>query len=585
MIFNIILIGKDIYSIMKTRSNNNSKLNPGLSIIKKTKMWISPTKLRNCVLDDHLMDYIQIHMEQNKIMKQRPDPFLLYLFEKGDEFEEKVVSYINSNIIPVTTMKEPHFTKESLMRVKELIYAGVPIIHSAPLTNSYNATRGVSDLLVRSDYINKIVPNTLTPEEEFRPASKLPGSPNYHYVVIEIKFSTIHLKSDGKNISKTGNLKFYTVQSYIYSLALSYIQGYLPPAFILGRKYCYVSKGVQHKIYNSLAKLARIDFTDDVVSTTKDAMKWVRSLNKDWNKYSLEPPNDTKLYPNMSISSDMWGEKSKIAKDLYELTMISGVSIHEREIAISNDVYGWNDPRCCAEIMGIKNPEKAKYIDAIIRINRDDCGYIYENKINYDFSSYEDDAYIDFEVFQDMFGDLNDFPLNTSKQTIFMIGVYHRGTYKSFIIRSINMTEEKRIMTEFIEYICNLNCKNVWYWHAELPFWNSAIERHNGEITHPSKFTSNWVNLMAIVKYNAFAIKGCFSYGLKCIIKALNTHNLINFKYLSDCNDGMTASIRAYNFYKSPIKSGTILKDIENYNMYDCQAMFEIIRFLKNNRN
>jgi predicted RecB family nuclease len=166
-----------------------------------------------------------------------------------------------------------------------------------------------------------------------------------------------------------------------------------------------------------------------------------------------------------------------------------------------------------------------------------------------------------------------------------MIGVYQKGNYRSFIINSINMIEEKRIMTEFIAYICSLNCKNVWYWHAEIPFWNSAIDRHIGEIKHPSNFTSNWVNLMGIVKNDAFAIKGCFTYGLKCIVKALNNHNLIDFKYSSDCNDGMTASIRAYNFYKSPIKSSTILKDIENYNMYDCQAIFEIIKFLKNNRN
>lgn len=571
---------------MKTRSNKDIKLVPALSIVKKPKMWISPTKLRNCVLEDHLMDYIQLHMEHNKIMKQRPDPFLLYLFEKGDEFENKVVSYIHSNITPVVTMAESHFTVESIKKVKELIYSGVPIIHSAPLTNRYNTTRGVSDLLVRSDYINKIVPNTYTPEEECKPASKLPGSPNYHYVVIEIKFSTINLKSNGKCMSKTGNLKFYMVQSYIYSLALSYIQGYLPPAFVLGRKYTYISKGNSVKITNSLNRLGRIDFTDDVISTTKEALKWVRDLNKNWSKYSLDPPSDDRLYPNMCVVNDMWGEKAKIAKDLYELTMITGVSINERENAISNGVYGWHDPRCCSEIMGITNTDKARYVDAIISINRDKNDFVYTNKITYDFSSYQEDAYIDFEVFQDMFGDLNDFPINTSMQTIFMIGVLHKGIYKSFIINTIDISEEERIMGEFISYLTSLKCKNVWYWHAEIGFWKSAIDRHI-KLKSPSNFTSNWVNLMTIVKYNAFAVKGCFTYGLKNIIKALNSHNLIDFKHESECQDGMTASIRAYNYYKKKIdpSASPIIKDIENYNMYDCKAMIEIIKFLKNNRN
>lgn len=571
---------------MKTRSNKDIKLVPALSIPIKKKMWISPTKLRNCVLEDHLMDYIQLHMEHNKIMKQRPDPFLLYLFEKGDEFENKVVRYINSNITPVVTMAESHFSKESLDKVKEMMYAGVPVIHSAPLTNRYNTTRGVSDLIVRSDYLNKIVYNTYLPEEECKPAPKLPGSPNYHYVVIEIKFSTINLKSDAKSMSKTGNLKFYMVQSYIYSLALSYIQGYLPPAFILGRKYTYTQRGIQQKIMNSLDKLARIDFTDDIVSTTKEALKWVRDLNAHWSKYSLAPPNDVRLYPNMCVANDMWGEKSKIAKDLYELTMISGVSISEREKAISNGVYGWHDPRCCSEIMGITNEDKARYIDAIIRINRDKTEHVFTNKITYDFSSYHNDAYIDFEIFQDMFGDLSDFPLNTSMQTIFMIGVLHKGIYKSFIINTIDHLEEERIMYEFIEYLTSLTCKNVWYWHAEIPFWKSAIERHPN-LKYSPKFTSNWLNLMSIVKYNAFAVKGCFTYGLKNIVNALTSHGLINFKHLSDCQDGMTASIRAYNYYKKKIEpsASPVIKDIENYNMYDCKAMVEIIKFLKDNKN
>jgi hypothetical protein len=288
----------------------------------------------------------------------------------------------------------------------------------------------------------------------------------------------------------------------------------------------------------------------------------------------------------MCVDNDMWGEKAKIAKDLYELTMITGVSINERENAISHGVYGWHDPKCCSEIMGITNKDKARYVDAIIRINRDKSDSVYTNKITYDFSSYQEDAYIDFEIFQDMFGDLNDFPLNTSMQTIFMIGVLHKGIYKSFIINTININEEERIMSEFFSYLTSLKCKNVWYWHAEIPFWKSAIERHP-KLRFPSNFTTNWVNLLSIVKYNAFAVKGCFTYGLKNIIKALNSHNLIDFKHESVCQDGMTASIRAYNYYKKNIdpSSSPVIKDIENYNMYDCKAMNELIKFLKNNRN
>ena len=76
------------------------------------------------------------------------------------------------------------------------------------------------DLLVRSDYINEFMGYQVIDDDE----AKIP-SPNleikYHYKVIDIKHSTIYLKSDNKYILNTGSIPMYKGQLYIYTMALN----------------------------------------------------------------------------------------------------------------------------------------------------------------------------------------------------------------------------------------------------------------------------------------------------------------------------------------------------------------------------
>lgn len=568
---------------MKTRSNKSISLNKGLTFDPKKKLWISPTKIRNALTSDHLIDYISLCHEHDKI-KVGPtrDEFLFFLFEQGDAFEEAVIKYIEKNIHPVINLYGDF--RKTNKHVKQLMEHGVPFISSVPLKNQYTAVRGVADLLVRSDFINLIVPGTYTEEQMYIQAPKLKTKTPYHYVVIEIKFSTIYIYNN--NDARSSNNLMYLAQAYLYSKALSYIQGYMAPTYILGKKYSLNVKGGKPiYINNSLKHLAKVNITDDLIKTTNKAIHWVRKVNKEWSNWrKLDNINKIKSYqeymhPNMCVVGNLYKEKVKLAKEMHELTLITSVGINERNTAFSNGVTAWNDKRCCAEIMGITNPIRSNIINSIISVNRDEDKIvlpvekiIIENKT-------KNNVYIDFEIIQDLFGNFDSFPVNNNTQLIFMIGALFNDTYTSFIVNDLTLDEEGRIMTLFIDYLNSLpDDTTVWYWHAENNFWNSALSRHT-KIKSSNKII--WRDLLPILKSKGFAVKGCFTYSLKDITKALVKNNLITDYIIdTDCKDGITASLMAWRYYNGKKETDSVIRDIEKYNFHDCLGIEKIYKFI-----
>ena len=108
--------------------------------------------------------------------------------------------------------------------------AGVEVLAQAPLWNPETRTYGIADLLVRSDILDRLFPWHLG--EADRPAPDIPGA-RWHYRVVDIKYSTLHLLKDGHAAS--GHLH-YGAQVWLYNQALGRLQGWIPPSgFLLGR--------------------------------------------------------------------------------------------------------------------------------------------------------------------------------------------------------------------------------------------------------------------------------------------------------------------------------------------------------------
>ena len=557
-----------------TRRNNIHPLMNGLSFKKNQKIWVSPSKLRNALQNDLISDCFP---------SQQQDSFLTFLYEQGDRFKARAIRHISETVYPVLNLNG-NFYAHTNKSVFELMNHGVPLMSNVPLRNPYTAVRGIADLLVRSDYLNKLVPETYTQEQACMPAPKFRNKQDrtpYHYVVVEIKFCTLSLNKKLEVIPST-NI-FLMAQAALLNRAMYHLQGCETTMFVLARKYDFAAtKTSVHDCMCCFGRISSVPYS--IVQKTKKAIEHVRKLQSPdaskKQKYIDFLKRDAPL--NMSYqASTLAPEKVKLALERSELTLISNVGEKERKCAFEKGITSFMDPRCSAETLGICDPEKAKYINAIIEVNRNpDVVYLPQNyKIEYDRK--HKNIFLDFETVGDVFFcDFDNFPKIKTSTFIFLAGFIVDGEYKSFRLKELTLEAEEKLLIEIVKFMNSFGRKaTVWYWYAEMHFLNAAFDRHP-RLRQKLDILPEFVDMFQTLKEDGFAVKGCFRYGLKNVTKAMAKQSLINVDVDSECQDGMTASLNAWKYYKDGKKDEKIMSDIIRYNYYDCYAMEQILKFL-----
>jgi hypothetical protein len=243
---------------MNKRKFNNEII---FELTKKNKIeFISSSALKNFICKDPLIDYLSYwHIndikdkpDKNRIKIEQKSDFLNFLFKEGTIFENNIYNKIKENhnvkqvFHNISDLTLPNFelTKEYMQKGIEIIFQGV-------LYNFDNNTYGVADLLVRSDYINILIPDIIDPEEE-----KIQNK--FYYFAIDIKNSTIELNKDGLYVLNSKNLPFYKIQLLLYTKAISNILNVeITKAFILGKRYHWGNSFYEN---DSFAKLGIIDY-------------------------------------------------------------------------------------------------------------------------------------------------------------------------------------------------------------------------------------------------------------------------------------------------------------------------------------
>ena len=564
---------------------------------KQSKLgWVSATNTHNYMLKDGICDWLKLYgknerINYNKKIKNYENTFTTFLMDKGLEFEKQVIKYLKSNFkcIKVADFYTLGDAKKTLKFMKQ----GVPIIYSAPIYNEGNKTYGIIDLLVRSDYMNKVFNNNIIPPNLEKRQAPL-FDKKYHYLVIDIKYSTLNLASDGIHLLNSGRNPAYKSQLYVYNQAISQLQGYNPGcAYIMGRRWKYSCKGKKYFGENCNDKLGVVDFNgydSEYIVKTSEAISWYRDVMKDGINWTLYPPSNKHLYPNMSVDSNNFNEmKNKVANNIGEITMLWNCGVKNRENAMKFGIDSWKDERCNSKVLGFKEGNKnGEIIDKIIEINRDDGVNILPkeldntNKFWLEEKKYE--MFVDFETFNDICMKMT-IPQQKKFNMIYMIGIGIRDCsnnwfYKSFIAKKPTKNEEFKIITEFIDYYYELNQPNVYYWCAEKNFWNNSVKYHNIDVN------INWIDMCKIFKDEKIIIKNCFGFGLKEITKNMKELGMINTELESECSNGMMAMLKAWKCYslRNPVSS-PIMKDIEKYNEFDCKAIYDILNYLRNKYN
>lgn len=602
---------RTIDSITNNTRSKRARIKEPADISCQKEEIVSATNLYHYMIKDPLIDWLKLSNRSGT----RSSPaygisgtFTEFITKRGIEFEKELVRYIDQNLIPVKSVSS-YINEDTLQKTKDFMFEGIPIIHSAPLFNKTNNTQGVADLLVRSDYLmNLINVEPLTDIEKNTPSPTL--GVNYHYVVIDIKFSTLPLRADGKHLLNSGSYPAYKAQCLIYTEAVGLMQGYTPPyAFIMGRRWRCSEKGVNKNNYTCLDRLGRIDYENidkEYKTMTIDAINWVRDVRKNGKNWIINPPSRVELYPNMCVDSGIWnGEKEKIAEKIGEMTNIWFIGIKHRNNAVEKGVSSWRDYACTTELMKF-NGTRAPTVDAILNINRQVKDKILPTKIESNLYQWKDtdspEIYVDFETLSDIFADFNHLPEQSCTDMIFMIGVgweeNKKWRYKNFICNSPTFDEEFRIMDEFVTFVRDFNNPKMFHWCAEERFWKSAEcrqfdiacgdenEERKEQISTNWKL-SGWSDLCILFQSVPIVVKDCFKFGLKKIAKAMKKHGLIKTSLESDCDSGMTAMTKAwkaYNTYDNPVDCD-IMKDIAKYNEFDTKVLWEILLYLRNHHS
>jgi predicted RecB family nuclease len=579
-----------------------------LIFIKNSNTYIPATSCRNYLLHDPILDWFNIH-GKTRFNNFHKNNLNNVLFSFGHQFETNIMDELRNkfpnqikSVINNQTENVNYRDYTQMNITKKLMMEGVPIIEQAMLYNPFNKTFGIADLLVRSDYINKIFSNPVLSNEEINVSCLF--NKKYHYRVVDIKWSNLCLTANGINIRNVDNFPAYKGQLLIYNTSLGLLQGYFPQqAYILGKSYKYEAKNTIYESNNYFERAGVIDYAScdaNYVELTRNAINWYNDVLQYGASWDLYKPHRFEMYPNMSNTSDApWTElKQSIADKIFELTSIWMVGHRNRQIGFTNNILSFDSNSCTADKLGIRGNIIAPIVDKIIDANRPSTEHKYDivnpHKIKNNENNWktinQNDLYLDFETISDMWCDTKlDMNNKYIHNWIFMIGVGQfvndQWIYKCFKLKNLTIEDEDKMMSDFINYVGAITkTPRFFHWsHAEESIFEYVNNRHQNKFYNFIR-SITFIDMLKIFKSEPIIIKGAVNFKLKQIGKAMYKHGLIESTWNNINNEnGLTAMIGASQYYKnSNNRDDTILDAIEKYNETDCKVLYEITNYFRN---
>ena len=157
------------FSKTRARPNKKRRLEDSAKDI-----WVSATKVKNYIQKDPILDWLNLYYRKvrwgettpaAKARKEpnfsRSEPGLQILFDRGNEFEEKVIDKLEAKfpglVFKIASGPSDLWDAKKIRETYDCVNRGCPFIAQAVLHNPFNRTCGIADLLVRSDYLNKLM--------------------------------------------------------------------------------------------------------------------------------------------------------------------------------------------------------------------------------------------------------------------------------------------------------------------------------------------------------------------------------------------------------------------------------------------
>lgn len=388
----------------------------------------------------------------------------------------------------------------------------------------YENSLGKIDIIIKTDLLFKY----------FKNGHDYTGK---NFSIITIEYCNLNLTKKGSVCDYPLQQKYYKYKNWMLKKECEKNSINIDYSFILARRYGSIES------YDTL-----FQNDSEYPQLEQEIMEHFDKLDNDI--YVL----GKNIFPNMKNKSDFpWhNAKKKISQRIQEITSIKGLNARKRNEYVQKGIF--------------------KYSQLDIGCITNKIPVFYEGP-SIPFSS--NNLYVDFEILTNIYDDFESFPKANKDIVLFNIGCGYEKRknfgFKSYVAHELS--QEKSILEDFVSFINSLEGKKctIFHWtHIEKTIMNKKIEQYslllNKEI--------EWYDLHKFFNDNEILVKGCYTYKLKHVSRALYDNKLIKSKWDNTFSDGLGAMTGYIKYLRT--KDKKLIDDIAHYNMIDCKVLWEI---------
>lgn len=506
-------------------------------------------------------------------------------------------------------------------KTRRLMLNGTPIILQGVLLDNYTCTWGIADIIIRSDYISSVFDNFIE-DDEINTGCDIskPYNKEYHYRIIDIKYSKINLNFDGTNMTDKNEQKFYKHQVCMYTSMLKHIQNYVPNyAYVIGTKYEYVrtinKKKNKYRFDRWNRNIGKINFVNNdknIINSVLRSIVYRREFDYYPEEFNFD--SNPELRPNMKNKSmpEYSMIRKNIAQKYKDLSLVYLLSTKEREKQFDLDVYDYDSIdkvllNSCAknflcgheyipDKLDIYDKFESEYFFDYENLNGERVKMlngIYEPEFNSDHLFM---IGLTFESKDNI--DIMDIMENLKIKTKFVHyddKIFMNKKYEFVCFYLEKLIDEKYMIDDMMKFIMKRN-ELLGIIDYRMFHWSQAEKRINNVVFNriktnnrndiKNKFEQNcqYVDLLKIFKDNKICVRGMSKYGLKNVANAFKKNGYIKTDWEGGkYSDGLVAMLDCEIMYSKGFDQ-EIIDKVLDYNRIDCDVLFEIVEYMRNKK-
>jgi len=578
------------------------------------RTWVAASRARNWCLNDPLLDWLHLYGDLRGFRRDSaPDKdldFRAFVFRQGRRFEAKVLDHLATldTLLRLDGGPRAAWSAEACEQTFQAMKEGVPIISQGVLRNPEVLTYGAPDLLVRSDVLRRLFPQTISAIEA---ASGAPGldADSWHYRVVDIKLTI--LRFDRHWHASTHHLA-YMAQVFLYNQALARIQGYEPSyAYLLGRG--WTKSAQEAECTNCMDRLAPVHSGHivggkAVATIAREAVEWIRRLRLEGGNWDLRLPCVPEIRPNPKQTENYpWHSAvTELAAELADPCIAWQVGIPGRARANANGIERWTDPRFTAAIAGVTGT-RARVLDELLEMNRDPTGpAVQPATIRSEAAIWGRAAgvefFVDFETVSNLNDDFTRIPEQNGQPLIAMIGCGHvedgNWQFFCFTARDLSVSCEAEIIEAWLAHMDEVRLRLapevarplLFHWSAAETAGFSGLKSVRARSPERQKqwLEPNWFDFLTrVIKAEPVLVRGPMGFGLKNVARSMRMHGLIRTDWPEGVADGLGAMVAIWSAADDArargcsITESEVIERVKQYNEIDCKVMMEVIQYLR----